>query len=90
MEWMVWTLPVAIFISLLILSLIGMVVWEIKSPTIERKGILPIATTRGDRFFIGLLGGAFVNLLWIGLTDLSAWFGLGLSLIYMAVIARWG
>ena len=90
MEWMVWTPPVAIFVSLIVGSLIGLTVWEIKSPTIERKGFLPIATTRGDRFFIGLLGAAFVNLFWIGLTDLSAWFGLGLSLIYMAVIARWG
>jgi hypothetical protein len=33
----------------------GMTVWEIKSPTTLRKGFLPIATTRGDRLFIGLL-----------------------------------
>lgn len=90
MEWMVWTPPVAIFISVILVSLIGMTIWEIKSPTVERKGFMPIVTTRGDRFFIGILGGAFVNLFWIGLTDLSAWFGLFLSLIYMAVIARWG
>ena len=90
MEWMVWTPSVAIFISCILVSLIVMTVWEIKSPTIERQGFLPIATTRGDRFFIGLLGAAFVNLFWIGLTDLSPWLGLALSLIYMAVIARWG
>ena len=90
MEWMVWTPSVAVFFSILILSLIGMVIWEIKSPTIERKGFLPISTTRGDRFFIGILGSAFINLLWIGLTDLTAWIGLGISLLYMGIIARWG
>ncbi|MFW2365997.1 MAG: DUF2160 domain-containing protein [Desulforhopalus sp.] len=90
MEWMVWTPPVAIFISVILTLLVGMTIWEIKSPTIERKGFMPISTTRGDRLFIGILGAAFVNLFWIGLTDLSAWFGFALSLIYMAVIARWG
>ncbi len=29
-----------------------------------RKGFLPIATTRGDRLFIGLLSAAYVNLIW--------------------------
>ena len=44
--------------------LVGMTVWEIRSPTVERKGFLPIATTRGDRLFIGLLSAAYINLAW--------------------------
>jgi predicted small integral membrane protein len=47
-----WTPPVASF-SPVVLMLIGMTVWEIRSPTIERKGFLPMRTTRGDRLFIG-------------------------------------
>jgi glycerol transport system permease protein len=54
-EWMAWTLPVAVFFCSIVLMLIGMTVWELKSPTVERKGWLPITTTRGDRLFIGLL-----------------------------------
>mgnify|MGYP003419131226 CR=1 FL=1 len=54
-DWMVWTLPVAVFFCCIALMLVGMTVWEIKSPTVMRKGFLPIATTRGDRLFIGLL-----------------------------------
>ena len=42
--------------------------WEIRSPTVERKGFLPIATTRGDRLFIGLLTAAYINLAWIGVS----------------------
>ena len=56
-EWMAWTLPVAVFFGCIVLMLVGMTVWEIKSPTVLRKGFLPIATTRGDRLFIGLLCG---------------------------------
>ncbi len=90
MEWMLWTTPVAIFFSIMLSIIIGMTIWEIKSPTIARKGFLPIVTTRGDRLFISLLGSAFINLAWLGFTDLSQWFGLGLALVYSAIIARWG
>lgn len=90
MEWMVWTPSVAIFFLVIILALVGMAIWEIKSPAIPRKGFLPLRTTRGDRFFIGILGAAFINLAWLGFTDLTQWIGLGLSLVYMLIIARWG
>ena len=76
-EWMAWTLPVAIFFSCIVLMLAGMTVWEIKSPTVMRKGFLPIATTRGDRLFIGLLCAAYVNLGFVAISDrMVEWFGL--------------
>ena len=74
---MAWTLPVAVFFSCIVLMLVGMTVWEIKSPTIERKGWLPITTTRGDRLFIGLLSAAYVNLAFVATSEkMMAWFGL--------------
>ena len=76
-DWMVWTTPVAVFFSCVVLMLIGMTVWEIKSPTVMRKGFLPIATTRGDRLFIGLLSAAYVNLAFVGLAgQLAEWLSL--------------
>jgi predicted small integral membrane protein len=76
-DWMVWTLPVAVFFSCIALMLLGMTVWEMKSPTTTRKGWLPIATTRGDRLFIGLLLAAYINLVFIGLAGKFAqWFSL--------------
>jgi glycerol transport system permease protein len=33
-DWMAWTLPVAVFFVCIVLMLIGMTVWEIKSPTV--------------------------------------------------------
>ncbi len=90
LEWMAWTLPTAIFFTTIILMLIGMTIWQVICPTIERRGIIPIKTTRGDRFFIGLLGSAYIHLAWLGLTDLSIWIALGLSIVWMGVIMRWG
>ena len=51
--------------------------WELRSPTVLRKGFLPMATTRGDRLFIGLLTAAWLNLAFVGLSErMVVWFGL--------------
>ncbi|THB79493.1 MAG: hypothetical protein D3926_10720 [Desulfobacteraceae bacterium] len=90
LEWMAWTLPTAVFFSFIVLMLIGMTIWEIKSPTVNRKGFLPISTTRGDRLFIGLLSSAYIHLLWVGLTEITIWFALVISIIWMFLVMRWG
>jgi predicted small integral membrane protein len=100
-EWMAWTLPVAVFFISIVLMLIGMTVWEIRSPNVMRKGFLPIATTRGDRLFIGLLSAAWVNLAfvavsekmitWFGLeTEPSIWFSFVASMALLALVMRKG
>ena len=61
-SWMAWTIEIAVFFSCVVLMLIGMTLWQLRSPSVERKGFLPIPTTRGDRLFIGLLSAAYVNL----------------------------
>ena len=90
MSWMVWTMPTAIFFSSIAAMLAGMTIWEILSPTIERTGFLPIATTRGDRLFIGLLSAAFIHLGVIGFTSLSIWIALAVSAVWLLVLMRWG
>ena len=76
-EWMAWTLPVAVFFSAIVLMLGLMTVWELRSPTVLRKGWLPMATTRGDRLFIGLLAAAYVNLGFVAVSEkMVGWFGL--------------
>ncbi len=77
LDWMAWTLPVAVFFGCIVLMLAGMTMWEIRSPTRLRKGFLPIATTRGDRLFIGLLSAAYINLAWVGLAgQIAQWLSL--------------
>ncbi len=100
-SWMVWTMPVAVFFTCIVLMLIGMTVWEIKQPTTLRKGFLPLATTRGDRLFIGLLAAAYINLAFVGLSkkmidwfslanEPSVWISLVLSMAVLAWIMRRG
>lgn len=100
-DWMVWTLPVAVFFTCIGLTLVGMTVWEIKQPTVLRKGFLPIATTRGDRLFIGLLSAAYINLVFIGLAgkfaewfsldaEPSIWISFVLSMVALGLVMRRG
>jgi predicted small integral membrane protein len=100
-SWMSWTLPVAVFFSCIVLMLIGMTVWELRSPTVLRKGFLPMATTRGDRLFIGLLTAAYVNLAFIGLAgrfaewlslaqEPSIWISFVASMVLLGFIMRRG
>jgi predicted small integral membrane protein len=90
LAWMAWTPPVAVFFSLIVLMLIVMTVWEMRVPTVERKGFLPISTTRGDRLFIGLLTAAYINLIWAGLTDLHQAAGAAIGFVVLLIVMRWG
>ncbi|MGH8467215.1 MAG: DUF2160 domain-containing protein, partial [Pseudomonas sp.] len=73
MDWMAWTLPTALFLTAIGLLLVGMTLFELRRPCVDRRGFLPIATTRGDRLFIGLLVSAYVHLLVIGVSDWNLW-----------------
>jgi predicted small integral membrane protein len=88
--WMVWTLPTAIFFAAIAAILVAMTVWQIMAPSPERRGFLPIPTTPGDRLFIGLLVSGYAHLAWVGLTEASLWIAFAISLVWMAVVMRWG
>ena len=89
-DWMYWTVPTTIFFTTIGLLITGMLVWELVSPTIERTGFLRVPTTRGTRFFVGLLGTAYVHLAWIGLTDLNLWLAMPISIVWVVLVMRWG
>ncbi|HWA46635.1 MAG TPA: DUF2160 domain-containing protein [Dongiaceae bacterium] len=101
--WMAWTPATAIFFAAIALMLAVMTVLAIRRPETERVGILGIATTRGDRLFISLIGSALIHLAWIGFFDAkplvtlplgdgveisSLWLATMLSLAYAAVVFR--
>lgn len=101
LSWMAWTTPVAIFFTCIALMLAGMTVWEIRSPSVQRKGWLPMETTRGDRLFVGLLLAAYVNLIWLGLGEKmaqglsleqepSVWISFVLSMLLLGLVMRKG
>lgn len=90
LDWMAWTFPTAVFFVVIAFILVAMTAWQLLAPSPERRGFLPIPTTPGDRLFIGLLVSAYLHLAWIGLTEASVWIIFAITLIWMAVVMRWG
>ncbi|MDP3738848.1 MAG: DUF2160 domain-containing protein [Hyphomonadaceae bacterium] len=89
--WMAWTLPTTLFFVAIALLLTGMGVLAKLAPRNEpRVGILRIATQRGDRLFLSLLGSAFIHLAWIALAPaaLPLWMATMASLVYAALVFR--
>jgi predicted small integral membrane protein len=75
--WMAWTPTTALFFAFILTGL-GTLTWLAnRYPEVERVGALGIATTRGDRFFVSLLGSAFIHLAWIALIGVSTLFTFG-------------
>jgi predicted small integral membrane protein len=90
MNWMAWTTPTAIFFACIGTALIIMTVWELRRPTTLARGFLPIATTRGDRFFISLLSAAFIHMLWLGTIVEYLLIASALSVLWATLVMRRG
>jgi predicted small integral membrane protein len=90
LQWMAWTLETALFFGVIAALIAAYTVWGVASPSAPRKGLLPMPTTRGDRLFLGLMGSAWINLAWLGLTEATQWVAVVLSMLFMLVIGRWG
>ena len=90
-SWMYWTWPSALAIGGLFAAIALMGIWDAISPSIPRKGFLPIKTPRGDRFFIGIISTITIFLLWLGFAGAVAlWVPLSLSIAWFALEGRWG
>nr|WP_299550388.1 DUF2160 domain-containing protein [uncultured Tateyamaria sp.] len=82
--WMAWTpatftLFCGIFGAIAIIGVLEVVKYR---DGIERRGILGLTTTLGDRLFISLLGSAYIFLLWLGLMGQPLWIPLGLAMVW--------
>jgi predicted small integral membrane protein len=81
--WMAWTWQTAVFWGVIVALLVGMGVWEWRSPGGNpRHGILGLTTTRGDRLFISLLTAGYIHLLWLAVFGTPLW---GASAVAIAV-----
>jgi predicted small integral membrane protein len=90
LTWMAWTWETAAFFASIGLMLLGMTVWEWRSPGgAPRRGILAIDTTRGDRLFISLLGAAFIHLGWLALFGSPLWGAVAASVVFAIAVFLW-
>jgi predicted small integral membrane protein len=86
--WMAWTPQTAIFFAFIALSLVTLTLLAIWRPETPRKGILGFPTTRGDRFFVSLLGSAFIFILWIRLGGGELWYALAICIPFAVAMFR--
>jgi predicted small integral membrane protein len=90
MAWMAWTWPTAMFFIAIGAALLALTVLEIVRPTASRRGILPLDTTRGDRFFISLLSAAFIHIGWLAVSDLPVLIASAIAVGAVIILMRWG
>ncbi len=75
--WMAWTWPTALLFVGIFTGIGVLTALEIRYPGGQsRQGVLGLTTTRGDRYFISLLGSAFIFLAWLGLMGYPLWWPL--------------
>ena len=90
LSWMAWTWQTAVFFLVIAGLLVGMAIWEWRSPGgAPRHGILGIDTTRGDRLFLSLVGTAYLHLGWLGLFGSPLWGASVVSIFYTLAVFRW-
>ena len=87
---MAWTWPTGLFFISVGVMLMTMIVIEIKWPGIDRRGFLPMITSRGDRLFISLLSTAYIHLAWLAMTTLPLVFASVLATAAAIVVMKWG
>jgi len=87
--WMAWT-PATFLLFCGIFSAMAVVtILELRRPGgDERKGVLGLTTTRGDRLFISLLGTAYIFLAWLGLVGQPVWWPAVISLLWAVFCFR--
>ena len=80
--WMAWTpATFALFCGIFgAIAFIGILEVTKYRDGLERRGILGLTTTLGDRLFISLLGTAYIFLAWLGLFGQPVWWPLVISI----------
>jgi predicted small integral membrane protein len=88
--WMAWTWQTATFFGVIGLLLVGMMLWEWRSPGgAPRRGVLGLVTTRGDRLFISLLSAAYLHLGWLALVERPLWGATAAAAVLAVLVFRY-
>ncbi len=90
-SWMYWTLPSLLAIGGLFAAIALMAAWDMIAPSTLRRGFFPIQTTRGDRFFIGVISMIAIFLIYLAFLGQTAlWIPLSISIAWFALEGVWG
>ena len=87
--WMAWTWETGLFFGLIVLGLATLTALAIRRPESPRRDILGFATTRGDRFFVSLIGSAYIFVAWIRFGGAELWAPLAIAIAFGAAMFRY-
>jgi predicted small integral membrane protein len=82
LDWMAWTWQTALFFAFVAAMLIILTLLAVFRPETPRSGILRFPTTRGDRFFVTMIGSGFIFIFWMRLGGGTLWYPLAASVLY--------
>ena len=88
LDWMAWTWPTAVFFGSIFTALVILTLLAIYRPEVPTKGILQFPTTRGDRFFVSMIGSAFIFVLWMRFDGGTLWYPLAIAVLFAAAMFR--
>jgi len=88
MAWMAWTWPTAAFFGAIAGALVVLTLLAIYRPETPRRGIFGFPTTRGDRFFVSLLGAAYIFILWMRFGGDVLWYPFAAALLFAVAMFR--
>jgi predicted small integral membrane protein len=86
--WMAWTWQTGLFFGLIAFGLIVLTLLAIYRPERPRRGILGFPTTRGDRFFVSLIGSAFIYIIFMRFGGEILWYPFVAAILYSVAMFR--
>lgn len=90
LEWMFWRYETIILFGVMGFAFLTLAILDLYRRSVLRKGFLPMPTTRGDRFFLGIMSIVTVGLLWLGFVPFSVEWCLIPALAVFSIILIWG
>ena len=88
LDWMAWTWETAGFFGAIALALVVLTLLAAYRPEKPRRGILGFPTTRGDRFFVSLLGTAYIFIIFLCTGGEVLWYPVAAALLFAVAMFR--
>lgn len=90
-SWMEWTKPTSYILVGVVITLTIMTIWDLISPGVRRKGVLPFGFTRGDRLFLSVVIFLGTVLYWLAFHPDTNWHNaFPVAGVLILIMVRWG
>ena len=86
--WMAWTWQTLLFFGLLLTALVILTLLAIYRPETPRRGLLRFPTTRGDRFFVTMVGSAYIFIAYMRFGGETLWYPLVAAVLFGVAMFR--